>query len=149
VVAWTELVFEPDAGAQAALREAWGWQLGESWTPVLFSVIGDVFLALPSKTIWWLSTATGSLEQVAPDRATFAALLRTQRADEWLLPGLVGALQRAGKRLTEGQCYSYLTYPVFAQGSFSVENMDVMSASEHFAFSGALHARLRGRPDGA
>lgn len=146
---WSDITLQPGQPALAALRDAWRWLLGEAWTPLLFSAIGDVFFKVPAGSVWWLSTATGSLEQVAETPTAFAALLATEKVDEWFLPGLVAALRDHGKCLGAGQCYGYTILPVFAEGSFSVENMGVASAAEHFAQSGHLHRQLRLLPDGA
>lgn len=145
---WSQLTFTPSAVAVSALRKHWAWKLGEHWTPILFSVIGDVFIELPSGSVWWLSTATGALEHVAEDRATFVQLLGTERADEWFLPGLVQVLHQQGKVPEADQCYGYVTLPVFAEGSFAAENMHPVSAAECFALSGDVHRQIQGLPDG-
>jgi len=62
---WSDITIQPEEPALAALRTSWRWMLGDAWTPLLFSAIGDVFFEVPAGTVWWLSTATGSLEQVA------------------------------------------------------------------------------------
>jgi hypothetical protein len=142
------LTFQPSAAALAALRRHWGWQLGQSWTPLLFSVLGDVFVELSAGTVWWLSTATGALEQVADTRADFAAALAGERADEWFLPGLVDVLWAQGKVLADDQCYTFAVFPVFAEGSFSAENLHPQQAAVHFRLSGQLHERIRHLPDG-
>jgi hypothetical protein len=146
---WSQLTFSPSPRSVAALREHWAWKLGNDWTPIMFSVIGDVFIELPAKSVWWLSTATGSLEQVADSRDELRQLLETDRADEWFLPGLVDALHEQGKVPGSDQCYSYAILPVFAQGSFSAENMSVVPAGEHFTLSGDVHEKIQGLPDGS
>jgi hypothetical protein len=145
---WSDITIQPDAAALAALREAWRWMIGDAWTPLLFSAIGDVFFEVPAGSVWWLSTATGSLEQVAESRAEFSERLGTEQADEWFLPGLVDALRDHDKTLRSDQCYTYATLPVFAEGSFSVENMHPVSAAKHFSLSGDVHRSIRRWPDG-
>lgn len=146
---WSRITFSPSAESVAALRQHWEWKLGNRWTPIMFSVIGDVFIELDAKSIWWLSTATGSLEQVADSQDEFRQLLGTERADEWFLPGLVDALHQQGKVPGSDQCYSYAILPVFAQGSFSAENMNPVPAREHFALTGYVHQQIAGAPDGS
>lgn len=146
---WSQLTIQPNPAALAALRQHWRWQLGESWKPLLFSAIGDVFLEVPAGTVWWLSTATAALEQVADSRQAFVELLGTERIDEWLLPGLVDVLIAQGKVLAADGCYTYVILPVFTQGSFSAENMHAVAAAEHFTHSGRVHEGIRQLPDGA
>jgi len=145
----TEVTIAPPDEAVAQLRESWFWLLGANWRPLLFSAIGDVFLQLPAGTVWWLSTATGGLEQVAESEPEFVDLLAGERVNEWFLPGLVQALQSAGKHLQPDQCYSYATLPVFSDGSFSVDNMHPMNAKEHFGFTGDVMRQIQSLPDGA
>jgi hypothetical protein len=146
---WSELTFHPSPAAVAALRAHWSWKLGEHWTPILFSVIGDVFIELKAGTVWWLSTATGGLEQVADSREHFTDLLRGDRTEEWFLPGLVEVLHVQGKVPEADECYTYALFPVFADGSFSAENMRAIPAARHFVISGDLHRRIEGLPDGS
>ncbi len=140
---WSEVTCRPSEAAVQVLRTHWAWQLGEGWTLLLMSALGDVFVEVQAGSVWWLSTATGDLEQVAESREAFLRLLHTDRTDEWLLPGLVSVLRAQGQRLAEGECYSFVVPPVFAEGSFCAENLRVLAAESHFASTGALHARLR------
>lgn len=144
-----KITINPSEQALEAIRESWNWLLGSDWKPILFSAIGDVFVLLPAKSIWWLSTATGDLEQVASHQAEFTQLLDTELVDEWFLPGLVHALIENGQSLNEHECYSYRIFPIFEQGSFSVENMFCLNTAEHFSISGQIHRQLRAKPDGS
>ena len=144
---WSDITIQPEDLALVALRSAWRWMIGDAWTPLLFSAIGDVFFEVPAGSVWWLSTATGSLEQVSDSQAEFRELLGTEKADEWFLPGLVDALRDQGKILRPDQCYTYTILPVFAEGSFSAGNMNPVSAAEHFALSGHVHEGIRQLPD--
>ena len=79
----------------------------DDWEPLMFPVIGDVSLEQREGTIWWLSTAMGTLERVAESRDAFHQHLDTERADEWFLPGLVDVLHDQSKVPGPGQCYAY------------------------------------------
>jgi hypothetical protein len=145
---WEQVTIQPSDAAIGALRAAWRWQLGEHWQPVLFSALGDVFFEVPAGSIWWLSTATAALEHVADSRADFAEQLGTDATDEWFLPGLVDVLRAQGKELGPDGCYTFAILPIFAEGSFSAENMHPTAAATHFAESGRLHERIRKLPEG-
>jgi hypothetical protein len=133
----------------AHLKTSWEWLLGSEWQPILCSAIGDIFFVLRAKSVWWLSTATGELEQVATNEVEFSQLLNTERVDEWFLPGLVEALIEHGQRLKPSECYSYRVFPVFEHGSFSVENMFCMNIIEHFDLASQIHHQVRAKPDGS
>lgn len=149
MASWSKITIQPSDVAVKSLREHWRWQLGDDWTPLMFSAIGDVFVEVAAGTVWWLSTATGSLEQVAESRQQFAELLGSERTDEWFLPGLVDVLHSQGKVLDPEQCYTYAILPIFSQGSFSAENMHPVSAAEHYSMSGHIHESIRKLSDGA
>jgi Domain of unknown function (DUF1851) len=144
-----EFCCEPAVQSIDALKNAWSWLLGNTWTPFLFSAIGDVFFEISAGTIWWLSTATGDLEQVSDCKSDFLKLLQSEAIDEWFLPGLVTYLKSEGKVLAHDECYSFHTLPVFEQGSFSAENMFVSSAKVHFETSAEVIRQLRSLKDGA
>ena len=146
---WSQITIRPSDVALGALRKNWQWQLGDEWKPLMFSAIGDVFFEVPAGTVWWLSTATGALEQVADSRECFVDLLGSDAADEWFLPGLVEVLRSQGKVLAEDQCYTYAVLPIFSGGSFSAENMHPAMAAQHFSTSGHTHESIRKLPDGA
>jgi hypothetical protein len=144
-----EYTIEPSVAAIEELKNSWSWLLGEHWEPFLYSAIGDVFFRVPAGAIWWLSTATGDLEQVAQSRSEFIELLEGESFDEWFLPGLIMYTKSLGKTLQKGECYSFHTLPVFEQGSFCAENMFVVEASLHFSTSGEVIRQLRSLKDGA
>lgn len=146
---WQQASIEPGDAAIEVLRESWHWMLGSDWEPIIFSAIGDVFFSVAAGSVWWLNTATGSLEHVADSREHFVELLEGESTDEWFLPGLPQALRSNGKPLAAGECYTYTVFPVFEHGSFSVENMFAVAAAAHFAASGRLHESIRSLPDGA
>ena len=149
MTSWSEITVTPTAEALTELRDSWSWLLGTSWRPLLFSAIGDVFLQLPAGTVWWLSTPIGNLEQVAESETDFIAKLEGEQVDEWFLPGLVEALRSSGKHLLPGQCYSYITLPVFGEGSFSIESMYPIDAKEHFGVTGNIMKQIQALPDGS
>ena len=90
--------------------------LKEPFRPVLFSTLGDVFFEPDSGGIWWLNTGTGELTRVAESLDHFQDRLATDIADEWFMPLLIAQLHAAGKVPEPGECYTYVTLPVFAEG---------------------------------
>ena len=146
---WSSLTFSPDAEAVQTLRAAWAWLITEPYKPVLFSVLGDPFLQVESGTILWLNTGTAELTEVARSWEHFVELLSTEQADEWFMPGLVEQLHGAGKVPGSGQCYTYVTLPIFVEGKYEVSNLNPVAAKEHFAFTGEVHQQIRNFPNGA
>jgi hypothetical protein len=148
-ISWSELIFTPDDDAIVELASAWGWRLKEPFRPVLFSALGDMFFARDAGDVWWLNTGSGELTRVAASVEEFQRLLGTSIADEWLLPPLVEQLRTAGKLLQPGECYTFVTLPVFAEGNYEVDNLNPVRAREHFALTGGIHQDLQAYPDGS
>jgi hypothetical protein len=148
-ISGSDLTFMPSQDAIERLAEAWAWLLKEPFRPVLFSIMGDVFLEPDSGGIWWLNTGTGELMRVADSIEQFRDLLRTEVADEWLMPGLVEQLHAAGKIPEAGECYTYVTLPVFAEGKYEVDNLNPVPAGEHFSLTGHILHEIHELPDEA
>ena len=144
---WSDLTMTPDDDAVAALRTSWRWRLGDEWSPLMFSIWGDVFLKT-THDVRWLNTGTGDLTPVASDEDAFRQALGSELATDWFLPPLVEALHRSGKRPGAGECFTYAIYPVFAEGKYEVENFAVVPAKEHFGLSGDFHREIAGLQDG-
>lgn len=146
---WSSLTFTPDTLAVQALRASWAWLVPEPYKLVLFSVLGDAFLQEKSGAILWLNTGAAELTNVAQSWEHFVELLGTERAEEWFMPHLVEELHEAGKVPGPGECYTYVTLPVFVEGKYEVSNLNPVPAREHFALTGEMHQQIRRLPDGA
>ena len=146
---WSSLTFEPSDEAVQQLRESWAWLLREPFVPVLFSVLGDVFFEPGSGGVWWLNAGTAEVSRVADSVEEFQRLLGTDLVDDWFMPDLVERLHGAGKRPSAGECFTYVTLPVFKGGTYEVSNLNPVNAREHFALTGHILQEIRELPDGA
>ena len=138
----------PSADAIDELRTAWSWLLPTHYQPVLFSSPGDMFYEVPTGEIWWLNSGTAELLQVAESKHEFQQLLGTELVNDWFLPPLIEDLVQAGKILSEGRCYTFVTLPVFVDGTYTVENLNPVPAKEHFGLTGEIHKNLSHLQDG-
>jgi hypothetical protein len=139
VVRWKELTFTPDHAAIDQLVTSWGWRLDGSICPLLFTALGDLFFEDTSGEVYWLNTGTAELTKVAYSQQEFKDALESELAEVWFMPGLIGRLRQAGKRLRRGQCYTYRVLPAFGEGLYTVENLYPIDAKEHFSFTGHVH----------
>jgi hypothetical protein len=147
-IGWSELTFTPNQDAIDRLADAWAWLLKEPFRPLMFSTLGDVFFEPDSGGIWWLNTGTAELTRVAESVEHFRERLGTDIADEWFMPLLVEQLHLAGKVPEPGECYTYVTLPVFSEGRYEVENLNPVPAGEHFSITGHIHHEIHELPDG-
>jgi hypothetical protein len=146
-ISGADLTFTPNQDAIERLAEAWAWLLKEPFRPVLFSVVGDMFFEPDSGGIWWLNMGTAEITRVADSVEHFHEQLRTELADEWLMPALVEELHAAGKIPEPGECYTYVTLPVFAEGKYEVDNLNPVPAGEHFSVTGHILHEIDELPD--
>ena len=58
-------------------------------------------------------------------------------------------LHAAGKVPGLGECYTFVTLPVFREGKYEVENLNPVPARDHYGLTGSMHKQLRSLPDGA
>jgi hypothetical protein len=144
-----DLTFIPSTKSLGEFESAWAWLIGSQWEPVLFSVLGDAFIKLESGSIWWVNTSIGCIEQVADCLEEFMNLITTERQFEWFLPGLINVLRAQGKILKPNECYSFITFPVFAHGHFNAENIVVEDSCIHFRVSGRIHEQICGVAEGS
>ena len=148
-ISWSDLHFSPNTQAIHSLATSWQWLLPNGFTPILFSILGDMFFQEATEEVYWLNTGTGEITVVAKSVEQFNELLASAEADNWFMPNLVEQLHDAGKIPTENQCYTYVTLPIFAEGKYDIENLNPVPASEHFAMTGELLNHLQGLKDGA
>jgi hypothetical protein len=145
---WSQLTFTPDEDALAALRASWGAVIGEPFTPLLFSAIGDVFYESASG-VYWLNVGAGETSRIADSTEQFQSLLGTEVVNEWFLPSLVEQLYAAGKIPAPGYCYTPVVLPVFAEGAYTVSNLNPVPGKEHFGVTGHVHSQIKSLPEGA
>ena len=145
---WSQLTFTPNDEAIAALKASWGEVIGEPFTPLLFSALGDVFYQSQSG-VYWLNIGAGEASRIADSPEQFQSLLLTDAADEWFLPLLVEQLYAAGKVPAPGYCYTPVILPVFTEGKYTVTNLNPVPAKEHFEVTAHVHSQIRSLPEGA
>jgi hypothetical protein len=126
----------------------WLWKLQGPKSLVLISKLGDMFLIGDNDCIYWLQTDSGDLIRIADNLKHFEQLLQEdENLDQWFLPALLDKLVNAGKTLSKNQVYSYKKLPVIG-GEYSIENIDPLDISVHFAFSGQICEQIQNLPDG-
>ena len=146
-IGWSQLTFTPNDEAIATLEKSWGSVIGEPFTPLLFSILGDMYYE-SNNGVYWLNTGAGGTSRVADSSEEFQSLLGTELIDEWFLPPLVEQLYAAGKIPGPGCCYTPAILPVFAEGKYTVANLSPVSGKEHFALTAEVHSQIRPLADG-
>lgn len=143
-VRWSQLVFTPDENAIDQLTESWGWLIAEDYTPLLFSILGDLFYQPVSGGVYWLNCGLGEIQKVAASPEEFRELLGTEKATDWFLPKLIEQLYAAGKIPQLGECYRFAILPIFREGKYEVDNLQPVPAAQSYALSGQIHRQIAG-----
>lgn len=146
---WADIAFVPDTELATEIAVAWQWLVPGQWKPFLCSMIGGIFFEEGSG-VYWLESGTGLVERIAADVAEFESIVRSDpdKVDEWFLPPLVEKLHDAGKRPGPGQCYAFMTLPVFAEGKYEIDNLVVAPAHMQLAEIASIHEQLGDIPSG-
>ena len=132
----------------ADILSCWQWQTAEMRALIIVSFLGDIFFEGNDKAVYWLTTDNCNVTKVAENINAFDEMLNDENnIDKWFLPSLVQKLIEAGKVLTENQVYSYKIMP-FIGGEYSIENIEPVDMSVHFAFSGQICEQIRDLPNG-
>jgi hypothetical protein len=76
-------------------------------------------------------------------------MLGTDIVNDWFLPPLIEKLHAAGKIPGSGCCYTFVTLPIFAEGTYDVSNLNPVPAKDHFSVTGHIHNEIRSLPNGA
>jgi len=140
-------ILEPTDEIVDALINHWSWIFEDDISIVMMSRLGDFFLEDDDGIIYWLNTGTGDLDRIAASDAEFQQLLQTDAFDDWFLTDLVDECHAAGLVPGDGEVLSYKVLPIFEEGEYTVDNMHVVTAEAHLAFSGDILLELTEEED--
>ena len=130
------------------ILSCWQWRIADMKAVCMMSCLGDLFLIGKDDAVYWLQTDCGNLNKVSDDLQQFEQYLHNEdKIDNWFLPLLIEKLLTAGKLLEENQVYSYKKIPVIG-GEYSIDNMEPIKMSVHFALSGQICEQIKDLPDG-
>jgi len=143
-----DLIVNPENFNIEDIFSSWQWRLQDQKGLVFISKLGDMFLLGEDDAVYWLQTDSGDLTKIANTLSHLEQLLtEDENLDNWFLPSLIDQLEAAGKILKPNEVYSYKKLPVIG-GEYSIENIEPIDASVHFAFSGQICEQIQNLPDG-
>jgi hypothetical protein len=144
---WKYLIDASDFDWQKLL-ENWTEQLPSKFTIWLVNTFGDLFIVLEDGSVHHFATDTGQLEKLAGSRGQFADLIdKGDNVNDWLMILLVDKLISSGQRLELDKCYGYKILPLLG-GSYTIDNVAIMSVEEYYPFLGYVYQKLKDLPDG-
>jgi hypothetical protein len=124
--------------------DPWRWRLGDSFTLLLPTVLGHLFLERTDGTVWFLDTWSGELYQAAGNYDEFRAAVSGDQEflSRWFMPELVVELRQAGTTLKPDECYTPLVSPGIG-GNLMPANFMASPLRVHLATSAAECEGLR------
>jgi len=142
------LTISVDPDQLAMGLESWTWLGLSGLTPILVSVLGDVFFVSPSGVVM-LDTIEGRLVKVAENPESLHTLLETPEGqDELLLAGLVLEAQRQlGRPLKPGECLDFKIPPALG-GEMTPEALHPMDFAVKLNIAGQIHRQIKDLPPG-
>lgn len=147
-VGWKEMTVSPDGIDIDELLSDWRWLVDDSFSPVVITAMGDLFLRDAEGQIHWLDTMEGKLTRVAASAANFKKLMQQpEHAQEWFMPQLVGDLMTLGICLDEGEVYS-CEHPLALGGELVPENIEPCDIYMHMSLQGQIHEQIKDLPPG-
>lgn len=131
----------------ATAISAWRWLLKGEFSPLLLTVLGDLFLELKGD-VFFLDTAAGELTRVARSREEWKRKLQDQTCiAAWFRPDLVAELRAGLDILKPGEVYSPIVPPVLG-GAITKANFISSQWRMHLHFLGQVHEQVHDLPAG-
>ncbi|MFD2263851.1 hypothetical protein ACFSM5_13195 [Lacibacterium aquatile] len=128
--------------------EPWADLLPGSFRILGANLFADVFLADADGAVHQLDIGAGGISVIAASEIEFREGC-TEDEELWLLRPLIEHCRQEGKIPGPGECYAYLTMPMFKEGSYDPDNIVVRPVKEWLGFAGTLYRETRNLPAGA
>jgi hypothetical protein len=131
-----------------SLLSDWRWLVGPSYTPLLITAFGDMFLRDGLGQVYFLDLMSGDFKQVATSQDEFACLCDDkEKRRTWFLGFILTELRRELGNLSAGECFS-CKIPLSLGGELEVENFKRTDLQTHYSILGQLHRQTKHLPPG-
>lgn len=142
------LIIKTDGLLFDSLLSDWRWLVQSSYTPVLMTAFGDLFLRDEAGHIHFLDLMAGDFKQVAISQEEFDRLCedREQRRS-WFIGFLLMELRKLHGNLAAGECYS-CKIPLSLGGQLDADNFERIDLQTHYSVLGQLHQQTKHLPPG-
>ncbi len=137
----------PDTLESLRILECWNWLLGATpWTPLVYSMFGDCFVASREGRVYFLNILKGELMEVASTRAEFEEFAESDDyCGRWFMGPLVDRLQQNGVGRAMGQIYGFKKLPLHG-GAMTWENVEATNPVAYHSTISQIHQQKRDLP---
>jgi len=143
----SELVIHKDHYDPAVVLDYWGWRLESSYSVLLPTALGHIFLERTDQSVWFLDTWSGDLLPVCESYDVFRTSIASDQGfiRHWFLADVVAGLLAAGMQRRPDQCFSAYVSPGLGS-SLKPENFSTTTLKAHLATTAAECAATKGGP---
>ena len=140
-----DLAIKSDHYDPATLLTDWAWRIGNEFSPIMPTSLGNVFLERSDGSIWLLDSWSGDILPVADVYDTFRTHVASDSefVEHWFRATFVESLLQSGMERRPDQCFSPFVSPGLG-GSLSPANFSVTSLHAHLATTSAESKVLHG-----
>ena len=130
------------------LLSEWRWLVDDSYTPIVLTKMGDMFLTSPDGKVHMLNLMEGQFTVVSDSLQEFQEKLHDPEiVGEWFLPEVVETNIEMGMKLKLNQCYGMKT-PAFLSGQLKPDNIEPIDVSVYYSVTGQLLNQVKDLPPG-
>src|SRR6266404_4102625 len=131
-----------------SLLSDWRWLVQPSYTPVLMTAFGDLFLRDETDRVRFLDLMAGEFKQAVNSQDEFERLCeeKDQRRN-WFMGFFVVELRKLYGDLAAGECYGCKT-PLSLGRELDANNFERTDIQTHYSVLGQLHRQTKHLPPG-
>jgi hypothetical protein len=130
------------------LLSDWRWLVDKSYTPLILTAMGDMFLTAENGSVYMLNLMDGRFEIIADSEEDFKNKLQDDDiSSEWFLPEIVQANKTMGIVLKQNQCYG-MEIPAFLSGKLEPDNIKPTDIYVYYSVTGQLLHQVKDMPPG-
>ena len=142
------LTAKMDGLSAESLLADWRQLVPTTYTPVVMTALGDLFLRDEAGRIHFLDLMCGELKQVAISQEEFDGLCESrEQRQSWFVSHLVMELRKLHGELPAGRCFS-CKVPLSLGGQLDADDFQPCDIQVHYSVLGQLHAQTRHLPPG-
>src|SRR5438552_16325118 len=137
------LTIKTDGLSFDSLLSDWRWLVRPSYTPVLMTAFGDLFLSDETDRVHFLDLMAGEFKQAATSQEEFERLCEEkEQRGCWFMGFFVIELRKLYGDLAAGECYGCKT-PRSLGGELEADNFERTEIQTHYSVLGQLHRQTK------
>jgi hypothetical protein len=143
-----ELMLDLGQFDRTELLSEWRWLVDDSYTPLVMTAMGDMFLTSPDGKVHFLNLMEGQFSVVSDSVEEFQEKLHDPEiVGRWFLPEVVETNMAIGMTLGAKECYG-MGIPAFLSGKLEPDNIEPIDVYVYYSVTGQLLNQVKDLPPG-